>query len=94
MGKKKRSFASVMQRLPRASNADALNAKRAENARAALRLFQNKTGACDEFEDCLVDLLADLMHWARADHPNAPDYFEHKLESARRHFNEELNGEE
>lgn len=59
------------------------NDDRAEWAAAALRQFQCITGT--DYEDCLGDLLADLMHWC-----DRNDYdFEAALSRARGHYEEE-----
>ena len=38
------------------------NSARAQWADEAVRVFMTRTGS--DLEDCLCDLLADLMHWA------------------------------
>ena len=40
---------------------DGMNTKRADWAESALVTFRHKTGT--DKEDCLCDMLADLMHW-------------------------------
>jgi hypothetical protein len=43
-------------------SASTANAERAGSADAALKAYMSRT-SCD-CEDCLADLLCDLMHWA------------------------------
>ncbi len=43
-------------------SAPTTNTARAQWADEAVRVFMTRTGS--DLEDCLCDLLADLMHWA------------------------------
>jgi hypothetical protein len=43
-------------------SAPSTNTARAQWADEAVRVFMTRTGS--DLEDCLCDLLADLMHWA------------------------------
>jgi hypothetical protein len=52
-------------------------AERAASADAALKAYMNRT-SCD-CEECLADLLCDLMHWA----DKARFDFDHALRNAR-----------
>ena len=56
------------------------NAERAASADAALKAYMSRT-SCD-CEDCLADLLCDLMHWADKARLNFPEEFRH----ARFHY--------
>jgi hypothetical protein len=58
---------------------EGLNDKRAQWAAAALRCFQDESGADDE---ALGDLLCDLMHWCDR---NSSD-FDAALSTARMHY--------
>jgi hypothetical protein len=55
------------------------NAERAASADAALFAHMSRT-SCD-CEDCLADLLCDLMHWIAAD-PDAEAREQHREEMA------------
>jgi hypothetical protein len=66
---------------------DNMNGSRAEWAGAALSAFMRETGT--DQEDALVDLLADLMHWADR---NGYD-FDAALERARGHYEAETAAE-
>ena len=66
---------------------DSMNDSRAEWAGAALSTFMRETGT--DREDALVDLLADLIHWADR---NRND-FDAALERARLHYEAETAGE-
>ena len=66
---------------------DAMNDSRAEWAEAALSAFMRETGT--DQEDALVDLLADLLHWADRNSHN----FNAALERAREHYEAETAGE-
>jgi hypothetical protein len=63
-------------------NPEPTNADRAEWAADALRHFQCTTGTDDE--DALVDLLADLIHWADR------QSFDFALDIARMHYEAEM----
>jgi hypothetical protein len=63
------------------------NLDRANWADKAIRTFRKQTG-CDQ-EDCLCDLISDLMHWA-----DAQDFdFDAALYRARHHYEAELSEE-
>ena len=62
---------------------EGMNAEYAELAAASLRHFQRHTGS--DWEDAPSDFLGDLMHFCDR---NGFD-FEHELERARRHYEEE-----
>jgi hypothetical protein len=85
---KKRSFASVMQRLPQAPGT--MNTRRVVNGRRVIDAFTRAHKS--EPEHVLTDLLADLMHWAK--HEHGADYFDEHLNIAACHFNVELTDEE
>jgi hypothetical protein len=55
-------------------------AERAASADAALKAYMNRT-SCD-CEDCLAELLRDLMHWADKAQLNFPE----ELRRARFHY--------
>lgn len=57
-------------------------------AQAAIDGFRNATGDCEDEAD-LRDLLADLMHWAKAHNVD----FEDELGVARRNFESEVTGD-
>ena len=62
------------------------NAERAASADAALKAYMSST-SCD-CEDCLADLLCDLMHWA-----DRRQYdFDEALACARQHYDAETGG--
>jgi hypothetical protein len=61
------------------------NAERAASADAALKAYMSRT-SCD-CEDCLADLLCDLMHWADKARFNFAEefrrgYFHYRVELA------------
>ena len=60
------------------------NAERAASADAALKAYMSRT-SCD-CEDCLADLLCDLMHWADKVRFN----FAEELHRARSHYAAEM----
>lgn len=64
------------------------NADRVEWGEAAIATEIAQTGT--DRETALVDLLADLMHWARAENQS----FDDALSTARMHFEEEEEGRE
>jgi hypothetical protein len=64
---------------------EGMNDARAEWAGAALRHFQCITGT--DYEDCLGDLLSDLMHWA--DRSNFD--FNAALDRGRYHYEAETS---
>jgi hypothetical protein len=61
-----------------------LNADRAAWAESALNAFRRKTGA--DHDDCLVDLLCNLMHWA--DRKDVD--FREALDIAESHYRAEI----
>jgi hypothetical protein len=75
----------MTQNLP--PDPDNMNDSRAEWAGATLSTFMRETGT--DQEDALVDLLADLLHWADR---NRHD-FDLALERAREHYEAETAGE-
>ena len=60
-----------------------MNDNRADWANAAICVFMRETGT--DYEDCLCDLLADLLHWS--DRHNFD--FDAAMERARDHYREE-----
>ena len=64
------------------------NAERAASADAALKAYMSRT-SCD-CEDCLADLLCDLMHWA----DKARFNFAEEFRRAYFHYSVELADEE
>ena len=60
------------------------NLQRAVRAELDLMAFRRLTD-CD-WQDCLGDLLCDLMHWADASHFD----FDAALDRARMHYNAEI----
>jgi hypothetical protein len=60
------------------------NAERAASADAALKAYMSRT-SCD-CEDCLADLLCDLMHWA----DKCGVSFAEELHRARSHYAAEV----
>ena len=64
------------------------NAERAASADAALKAYMSRT-SCD-CEDCLADLLCDLMHWA----DKARFNFAEEFRSAYFHYRAEVADEE
>jgi hypothetical protein len=64
------------------------NAERAASADAALKAYMSRT-SCD-CEDCLADLICDLMHWA----DKARFNFAEEFRRAYFHYRVELADEE
>jgi hypothetical protein len=64
------------------------NAERAASADAALKAYMSRT-SCD-CEDCLADLLCDLMHWADKAWLN----FAEEFDRAYFHYHAEVADEE
>lgn len=60
-----------------------MNEERSRWAEAAILEFQQQTGT--DLEDAVSDLLADLMHWCDR---HGSD-FDHELQRARYHYDEE-----
>jgi hypothetical protein len=63
------------------------NAERAASADAALKAYITRTST--DCEECLADLLADLMHWA----DKCEFSFERELIRARNYYAEEAEDE-
>lgn len=62
---------------------EGMNEDRSRWAETAIFEFQRQTGA--DLEDAVSDLLADLMHWCDRHETD----FEHELQRARYHYEEE-----
>jgi hypothetical protein len=67
--------------------ATATNDSRVEWADACIRTLMKQTGA--DRDTALVDLLANLMHWADSE----GEQFDFALRVAKRHYEEELTEE-
>jgi len=63
------------------------NRERANRAAEIIQHYRSRTTG-EDATTCLRDVLADLMHFARANRIN----FEGELATARNYFDDELNG--